>query len=235
MKYGICSNTEDYSWNISHGTMPVGDESEMYTNMSLVRTQSIKQYGRESSLTHHLNSLIDISDFCVNSFSISLRAKEIYYWRPKETRVGYGEVINYNAPCNDWDEARELRGCQGQFSCNGLGDPSCATQDKIVRLADTVMRASQGVDGFTLKSDAHQFAIKSWESSSLGGSLSTPLNMRDEHLSSISISVAGLDGVADNFFVMTTKVQMFTDIEPRVVRFNSISDILKSRANVRCS
>lgn len=234
MKYGYCANTDDYSWTITNGTIPVGDEEEMFTNVTLIRTLAEKAYGKEVAYSSEINSILCFDDFFVRSFSITVRAKEIYYWRPKESRVRAGEVINYNEPCDEWDEPRELRGCQAQFSCSGIGDPSCATQNAIVNAADDILQKMEGVSGFEIKGDQHQFALRSWETSAIQGSLSTAKNMKNSELSSHSMNVGNLQGVGDHYVVSISKVQMFPDRYPTKVGFSAVREGLKNQAGVGC-
>lgn len=234
MKYGYCSEIKDYSWSLTHGNVTIGDKDEMYANITLIRTLSEKFYGTESSYHEAVNRILCFDDFFVRSFSISVKAKEIYYWKPKEARVSPGQVINYNEPCDEWDEPRELRGCTATFTCSGIGDPSCETQTEIVSAADAIIYAMEGVKGFEIKGDSHQFALNSWESSSLQGSFTTADNMRNEELSSHSMSVSGLQGVNDHFVIAESKVQLFPDRYPTMVGFKSVRSGLKNQAGVGC-
>lgn len=234
MRYGYCANIDDYSWSITYGTIPLGMSDEMFTNVTLIRTLSEKFYGAESEYHNIINSILCFDDFFVKSFSVSLTAKEIYYWKPKEARVDEGEVINYNAPCEDDDEARELRGCKGSFSCAGIGNPSCETIASIISAANSVAMKMDSVSGFSQTGNSHQSNINSWETSVINGQLESFDNMRNSELTSHNMSVGGLMGINDSYMVSTSKVQLFTDIAPSTVNFNSVKNILISRAGVGC-
>lgn len=232
MRYGYCANTLDYSWTLTYGTIPVGLRDEMFSNVTLIRTLSEKFYGAESEFSEIINSIQCFDDFFTKSFSVSLTAKEIYYWKPKESRVSTGQVINYNAPCEEDDEARELRGCKGVFTCVGIGNPSCATITQIITAADAVATMMDGISGFEQTGNSHQSNINSWETTVINGTLETYVNMDNSELTSHSMSVGNLMGIPDSYIVSTTKVQLFPDKARTTVEFDSVKSILLNKAGV---
>jgi len=232
MRYGYCATIPDYSWNITYGTIEMGMTDEMFMNVTLVRTLAKKYYGAESVYNDIINSILCFDDFFTKSLQVSLTAKEVYYWRPKNARVGDGQVINYNAPCEDEDEARELRGCRGSFSCTGIGNPSCATVTSIISAANSIAQMMDGVSGFKQTGNSHQSNLSSWETTTIIGTLESFENMNTTRLTSHSMAVGNLMGIKDSYFVSTTEVQLFPDQSNVTVGFDSVKNILINKANV---
>jgi hypothetical protein len=234
MIYGYCGTVPDYSWNISHGTIEYGEHGTMLTNVVLSRTLSIKTYGPDSVYSDKINRILCFDNFFVKNFTLTVTAKEIYYWKPKDSNVPSGEVINYNAPCEDGDDARELNGCKCFFSCTGVGRPSSANITTIKTVAKDLV-ALLGVStllSFESSGLNHQYNLNNWETTTVSGTLDSSDNMGEEALTSHSLSAVNLSGVNNLYMIMESKTQLFPDQSSTNTNFSSISSTLQTSASV---
>jgi hypothetical protein len=234
MIYGYCGTVPDYSWNISHGTIEYGEQGTMLTNVVLSRTRAIKTYGPDSPYKDKINAILCFDNFFVKNFTLTVAAKEIYYWKPKRNSVSSGGVINYNAPCEDGDDAREVNGCKCFFSCEGVGRPSSANMTVIKTTAKslTTLLGVSTSSSFTMSGLSHQYNLNSWETTTVTGNLESPDNMGEIALTSHSLSATGLAGVNNLYMIMESKTQLFPDQSSTNTTYTSILSTLQSSAGV---
>jgi hypothetical protein len=234
MIYGYCGTVPDYSWNISHGTIEYGKHGTMLTNVVLSRTLSIKTYGPDSVYSDKINRILCFDNFFVKNFTLMVTAKEIYYWKPKDSDVPSGGVINYNAPCEDNDDARELNGCKCFFSCTGVGRPSSADITTIKTVAKDLITLLGVSTLLSFESSGlnHQYNLNNWETTTVSGTLDSSNNMGEEALTSHNLSAVNLSGVNNLYMIIESKTQLFPDQSSTNTNYSSILSTLQTSAGV---
>lgn len=175
-----------------------------------------------------------------NNASIDMQLDEQYRWKPKNSTVVGGQVVNYNSPCSYMQRSRKIQRINLSASVSGRGGINDAmfgwtmvnVTDILSQVGGVELRAGDyGLPDWVIDSCSRERPLDDWTQYSISarGVIGAPETPPPWSSISIALSNIGTPAVSG---LSITKVYTYTDQDPTTVDLDSIIETLKERAAV---
>lgn len=247
ISYGYCG-TPSVNWKVKYSPMDVGSCADGKGCVTLVKT--VKEVvpnwyaSAHGELYEQIRGWMELlkcdQQGMPRSVSLDMQLDEVYRWRPKDSPVTKGQVVNYNFPCSGVQKGRKISRVNMDVSLSGVGVVDRArfewTMVNATEILATLGRIDLDDGDFRMpdwhtESCARERPIGDWHTYTVStrGTSGAPDTLPP--WSALSVSLNDISSPVTSSLVITT-VSNYTDKDSRTVDFQTVLDQLKTAAGI---